>query len=506
MTASTRSAPLPLRSATLTRAAFLIAAVVAMTFATGNHALGLAAWVAPILLLAYVRRGSRGSALLSGAAAMVAAQMIGWSGVLPFSGGTYYAVTGAVGLVFFLPYAVDRLVAPLLQRGGRLLLFPLCWVVVEHLFIQAGQGSWGAAAYAHLDEPALLQVASVAGLSGITFLNGLLASAAVNAWDSDWRKADLRIVLCTAAMIGLVIVAGSVRLASPPANASVRAAGIVVDNMEVFRNSWGPLSYGRPLTAAAAEKARPLARRLQDDLVRATRREARAGARLVVWSEGNALVFSADEETFVAEGQKVAREERIYLFMAMAVMTPGERLAENKLVVIDPAGRVRANYLKSHPTPGEASVAGDGRVGWIDTPFGRIAWAICYDYDYPALIAQAGRAGADILINPAWDDRGMTPLHARMATLRSIETGAAMLRPTNGGLSLAVDGRGATLSQVGPQGTHSIVASLPVRRLPTLYPRLGDWLPAGALVILVLLGLQAAFARRLRGSRMAVSA
>lgn len=475
----------------LARAGLLLAAAAAITFTVGNHALGLAAWVGPLLLLAYVRRGSRGTALLGGAAALVAAQMIGWSGVLPFAGVTYYAVTGAVGLVFFVPYAVDRVVAPLLGHWGRLLLFPLSWVLVEHLFIQAGQGSWGAIAYAHLDNLALLQVASVAGLSGITFLNGLVASAIVNAWDSGWRKADMRIVLCTAAAVVLVLVAGSLRLASAPAGATVRAAGIVVDNMEVFRNSWAPLSYGRPLTPAAAEKARPLARRLQEDLLRSTRREARAGARLVAWSEGNALVFSGDEAGFVAEGKKVAREERIYLFMAMAVMTPGERLAENKLVVIDPAGRVRANYLKSHPTPGEASVAGDGRLGWIDTPFGRVAWAICYDYDYPALIAQAGRAGADILINPAWDDPGMTPLHARMATLRSIDNGAAQLRPTNGGLSLAVDGRGVALAQVASRGTHTIVASLPVKRLSVPYPRLGDWLPALALCLLLLFGLRA---------------
>lgn len=491
MTLSMSSAsPAVLFTGAVARAGLLLAAAAAITLATGNQAIGLAAWVAPILLLAYVRRGARGTALLTGAAAMAAAQMIGWNGVLPFNGGIYYAVTGAAGLVFFLPYAVDRLATPLLQRWERLLLFPLCWVVVEHLFIQAGQGSWGAVAYAHLDELALLQAASVAGLSGITFLNGLVASAVVNAWDSNWRKADLRIVLCTVLAVALVLVAGSARLASPPAGATVRAAGIIVENMDVFRNSWGPLSYGRPLTAAAAEKGRPLARRLQDNLLLATRREARAGARLVVWSEANALVFGGDEASFVAEGQEVAREERIYLFMAMAVMTPGERLAENKLVVIDPAGSVRATYLKSHPTPGEASVAGDGRVGWIDTPYGRIAWAICYDYDYPALIAQAGRAGADIFINPAWDDEGMTPLHARMATVRAIENGAAQLRPTNGGLSLAVDGRGATLSQVAAQRTHSIVASLPVSHLPTPYARIGDWLPALAIVLLVVLGLR----------------
>ncbi|MBL7599223.1 nitrilase, partial [Escherichia coli] len=85
-------------------------------------------------------------------------------------------------------------------------------------------------------------------------------------------------------------------------------------------------------------------------------REARAGARLIVWSEANALVLADEQPAFLAAARALAAGERIHLFLGMAVITPGRSLAENKLVVIDPAGRVRASYRKSHPTPSEASI------------------------------------------------------------------------------------------------------------------------------------------------------
>lgn len=458
------------------------AALAALSLTIGNHALGLAAWAGPPLLLAFTRRGAQWPALAMGALAMASAQILGWRGALPLHGATYFAVTAGAGLAFFLPYAIDRLTGGRLGGAGRLLLFPSAWVVVEYLVTRAGQGSWGAIAYAHLDSPALLQLAAVTGLSGITFLNGLVATALLELWERRSAPVLPGLVL---GGLALVLLAGSLRLAAAPQAATVRAAGIVVDNADAFRSSWGPLVRGKGLDAAMAEQARPVARRLYQALLDASRREARAGARLIVWSEANALVLADDEPGFLAVARTFAAAERVYLFLGMAVITPGRPLAENKLVVVDPAGRLRASYRKSHPTPGEASIRGAGRLGWIDTPHGRIAWAICYDLDYPELVAQAGRAGAGLLVAPAWDDAGMTPLHARMATLRAIENGAALFRPANGGLSLASDGRGVVLAQAMTVRRGVLVADLPVRRRAAPYAALGDLVPALAAILLL---------------------
>lgn len=468
-------------------ALLMLSAGAAMPFAYGNNPVAAAAWAAPAMMLVALRKLPRGLALGLGALAMAAAQMLAWRGVLPFSGATYWGVTALVGLFFFLPYAVDRLLTPRLGDGAALFVFPLAWVVVEWAFGLAGFGSWGAIAYAHLDHPALLQLAALTGMGGIAFLNGLAASAVAALITREGGRRALRHAAACAALIALIWTGGALRLSAASTAPTVRMAGIVADNMAVFRDTWAPLSYGKTLGPEAAARARGAAAALQTRLLDATMAEARRGARIVAWSEGNALVFADQQAGFIARARTLAAREKIYLFMAMAVMTPGRPLAENVIVVVDPQGRVRDRYLKSHPTPGEASAAGDGRLRWIDTPYGRISWAICYDFDYPALIAQAGRAHADMLIDPAWDNRGMDPLHARMATLRAVETGAALLRVTNAGLSLATDGRGKMIAAVAPAPDATIRADLPVRGYRAAYAWTTALWPMAAAFALALL-------------------
>jgi hypothetical protein len=94
----------------------------------------------------------------------------------------------------------------------------------------------------------------------------------------------------------------------------------------------------------------------------------------------NLLVFAEDESTFLARAQRLAVEENVYLAMGMATVHSGERLPlENKLVLIDPAGRVIGSYLKNHPVQGwEESImrVGDGRISVVATPVGKLAGAV----------------------------------------------------------------------------------------------------------------------------------
>lgn len=124
-------------------------------------------------------------------------------------------------------------------------------------------------------------------------------------------------------------------------------------------------------------------------------------------------------------------------------------------------------------------------------------WAICYDFDYPELIRQAGRVGADILIDPSWENAGMTPLHTQMATFRAIENGAALFRPVNGGLGMAVDAYGRVLGTLDHFTTGTpdkvLVADLRTKGVATLYPAVGDafgWLCGGGLALLALVAVR----------------
>lgn len=480
-------------SGALVRYGCLAAALICASMTVGNVMVPVAAWLAPVFLLRFVRQSLPLPGLGLGALALATGHVIAWYPVLPFQGWMRVAVPGALGLAFFVPYVIDRWLSPRLRGLAATLVFPSAWAACEYLIMQLGFGSWGAIGYSQYGNLPLLQLLSVTGLTGLTFLIGWFAACANQAWEA--RFATPRLwwpLLACAGVIAAVLLAGGLRVAAPQGVvATVRVAGVTIDNMAVFLNTWRPLSYGTPLTAAQAEAAREQTQELHRTLLEHSRAEARSGAKLIVWSESNALVLKQDEADFIRAGRRLAQEEGVYLFMTMATITPGEPLAENKLVVVDPQGQVRGAYLKSHPAPGESSITGKGRMGILDTPYGRIAWAICYDFDFPGLVRQAGRAGADIMINPSWDNAAITPMHSYMASLRSVETGASMFRQVNDGLSLAVNGHGRTLGMMdhasGTGEVRTFVADLPVKGVHTLYSRLGDAVPLLSAMVLAAL-------------------
>jgi apolipoprotein N-acyltransferase len=132
-------------------------------------------------------------------------------------------------------------------------------------------------------------------------------------------------------------------------------------------------------------------------------------------------------------------------------------------------------------------VRGDGEILTSDTPYGKIAAAICFDMDFPNLIRQAGDAGVDVMFNPSNDWEEVASLRMRMATFRAIENGFSLVRPTSHGFSVVTDYQGRVLgltnyfTSEGP----AMVAYVPTKGVKTVYSQVGDlfaWLCMAGLV------------------------
>jgi apolipoprotein N-acyltransferase len=202
-------------------------------------------------------------------------------------------------------------------------------------------------------------------------------------------------------------------------------------------------------------------------------------------------------------GQETARDEKIYLGIGTVVAHRDGRALkiENRFVLLDPEGKTLFDYTKQKPVPGgEAAMSiipvHDYRLPAVDTPYGRIAGAICFDMDFPWLIRQAGTARADMLLVPANDWRAIDPLHTHMACLRAIETGCSVVRHTSQGLSAAVDPQGHILAQMDhyttPDTERVMITHVPKHGSPTIYARFGDvfsWVCVAGLCALVLFSI-----------------
>jgi apolipoprotein N-acyltransferase len=209
----------------------------------------------------------------------------------------------------------------------------------------------------------------------------------------------------------------------------------------------------------------------------ATVREARAGAHIIVWPEHAAPVAKEDEPALLAQAQEVAEQEGIYLAISLMVQPADDSPYEAKLLVFDPQGQMVLEHYKYGGVGFEGNrVNGDGILRIAQTPFGAISGVICWDTDYPGVVLQAGRNGADILISPSLEFRETDPIHAHMAMMRAIENGVSVVRVADNGLSVIADPYGRVLASMDhfTAGERVIVAQVPTQGVRTVYPIIGD--------------------------------
>ena len=109
---------------------------------------------------------------------------------------------------------------------------------------------------------------------------------------------------------------------------------------------------------------------------------------------------------------------------------------------------------------------------------------------YPDVVRAAVRNGARLLLNltnDAWYGRSSAPHQfLAIAALRSAETGRAMLRAANTGVSAVVDARGVVLQETPIFERLTLIADVPPGRTsPTVYTRGSDWPIAAPWLLIV---------------------
>ncbi|MBT8220443.1 MAG: hypothetical protein KJP00_11485 [Bacteroidia bacterium] len=404
-------------------------------------------------------------------------------GIIPsLLGALTYILTIYYAILWFFPYLMDRWIAPKLNGFVSTLVFPAAVITVEflnNLFF----GSWAATAYTQFDNLALIQISSVFGMWGVSFI--VMWFASVANWvidnDLDWQitKSGAGIY---AIVLSLVLLYGGLRLEVwPPQSETVTIASFTPANeIEAYVEKMQKQGYSSSIEMATTGRATQaiLLDSIHDQIFERSKHNIDPLAKLTLWPEGTIRVLEENETAFINKGKNWALEKNGYLLLgySMLPIENPERLAENKAVLINPDGEMEWEYLKAHPTPGSTDVAGDGIIPITNTPFGKISTTICYDMDFTALLHKAGKADIDIMLVPAWDWKAIDPLHARMATFRAIENGFSMVRQTGEGLSIAVDHQGRTLAAMDHFTTadYTMKSSVPIKGVKTVYAYIGD--------------------------------
>ena len=440
----------------------------AYVFSSGRWNLGVTAWVWPFAFLYFSRQAKTKKQFVLLSAAIAVGQMIKWPDILD-SG---YLLSAAFCLLWsicwIVPFLADRLLAQKLP-GSFLssLVFPTVFVSAEYLRTLTPIGSLGMMAYTQSGFLQLVQVTSLIGSFGLSFLLYWFGAVAVSAAEKrqGWKLATGVCLAMLVASIGF----GSIRLAAFSVDYyenRVKIASVVGPYYEKHKDgTYAEISTEESLQYFLSE----------------AQRAADGGAKIACWNEEAFALDDIEEPRLLEAAAAFAKEHEMLLIVGYEVAdTDGSENddAVNKSILVQPngsvTGYVKTNLIPIVELPGY--VKGTGDVPSVATGQGVISNVICFDDTFPKFVRDH-TGSTDILFVPSWDWQGIKHAHTDLSQLRAVENGFSLVKPTYGGISTAVDGQGRVIKRFDTADTGFDTvqfADVPTKSIPTPYARNGN--------------------------------
>ena len=447
---------------------------------SGRWTVALAAWAAPIFGMRYLHTYPKRRKYLFFYLVLWLTLAIPWYGATPFFGPSHFIFMAVNTLFAMIPFFLDSWLAQKLRHNGRLpfiatFIYPLSGTALEFLSSSSNPlGNFGAVGYSQYGLPVLTQMTAVTGMLGLTFLVAWFPAVVNWAWDNsfDWQRVRAGVIAYVVILV-VVVGYGTIRLVTAPEIGSL--ATVPVASFTIAENHIGELNKLLEEEGTAAFRQETGA--VNDQYLAMTEKAAADGAKIILWPELAIIGVEEDVQAVITQGQALAEEAGVYLAMPTFTFFPdSERQAENVLFVAGPDGNIVLEHVKYGGNILEGSLKGSGEIQAVETEYGQLSGIICWDTNYPNIVRQVGQQNVNILLSPSKEWDGINPVHAEMAVFRAIENGAAVVRQTDEGLSIIVDGYGRTLaSGEGLAGSGNyLLAEVPTRSPTTLYPVISD--------------------------------
>ncbi|HEV2490844.1 MAG TPA: apolipoprotein N-acyltransferase [Candidatus Acidoferrales bacterium] len=487
-----------------------IASGAALAFSFPNYDLPLLAWISvALLMLAAIGARMRKAALygfLSGAlfyplsVPWIDTVMQQYGNVPPLPAAGILALVSVAGGFLSLVFAV--LVARVAKSslGMACALAPFLWVVLEfartHLPIIGFP--WNLLGYATSGNLALVQLTTLTGIYGLSWLVAAFNALLVWALLSPSKRSRVAVLIATATLI-LIAIVGPHFVPSAHADHVAHLVQTNFPQASSYPSDW--------METHAADM-----KQLEAISIEAARKEPG----LIVWPEVPAP-FSLQDQKFAAVAEDIAHLSGEDFGESFLVGVDDWKLgpdrqwqASNSAVLLGPTGRREFTYDKIHLVPfgeyvplrkwltfAQSLVAGIGdftpghEYGVGRLPGGQFSVYICYEAIFPDLVRRFTAKGAGLLINisnDGWFGHEAAPAqHLIMARVRAVENRRWVLRCTNTGFTVDVDPYGRTVAQLAPYIRGELDAPYSFRTDLTPYVRWGDWLAWLSILMVVLL-------------------
>jgi apolipoprotein N-acyltransferase len=444
---------------------YLLIGFVFLFFSNGRWTLPLATFIAPIFLIRFLRFHKP----LKGFVFLIFAGFISnifiWKGQVPTSGFVYFIMTFMMSLFTALVFLIDRIYSQRLKGIVSTLVLPSAFVLMDYISVSTNPGgTFGAFATTQSYLP-LLQLLSITGIWGITFIILWTASTINWLWDNAFNKQSLRKALWMYVVPLIIIISfGQIRLALDSDVGTVKIASVNIPKMRMQH--------------IFNDKPDLVNEQINSSFLNDCEIAAGSEAKIVFGNEIMLNMSSDKEDAYLEKAKAVAVRNNIYIGLPMLIYpieNPGAR-PMNKITWISPQGKIMFTYFKAKPTPGEGSY-GDGMIKYFDSPYGRISSVICFDMDFPKLIQQVNSMNIDIMLVSGNDWKDITPYHTYESSFRAIEQGFNLVRSASRGLSASFNYKGQVLSSQNYFTSKDTLfySDVPTKGHKTVYSILGDY-------------------------------
>jgi apolipoprotein N-acyltransferase len=474
---------LDVRRLGLSAAAVLLTAAL-LWFGTGMHPFWPLMWFAPLPVLLFAADATWWGALIAAYLACALGNLNLWD--------YFHSTLGAplsimlriyltLGLMFALGVLLYRALLRRRAYWSALLAFPAFWTCFEYLLnLTSPHGTAGSLSYSQMSFLPFLQLASITGPWGMTFLLLLFSTAlaiAIHLYRSDRHRA-LNILLVSGGVIAAVLVFGIVRLMLPAPDQPVKVGLVASD----ARDNGNVADEGAP-TAELFKAYAPSVAAL-----------AAQGADVVVLPEKLGVTVEPDTKAVDAELQSLAEQTHVRIVAGLIRVVPPSasnivKIKYNEARVYTPGAPV-LSYDKQHMLPPyESNLTPGSSLTLMAAAGGAGSWGveICKDMDFTQPSRQYGEAGAGLMLVPAWDFVDDHIEHGHIAIMRGVEGGFTVVRSAKRGSIYVSDNRGRILAEVKSDSAPfaTLLATVPATHDSTLFQLLGDWFAWVALALLV---------------------
>lgn len=365
----------------------------------------------------------------------------------------------------------------------KILALPIAWTAIEWLIrtLPITREWWFALlAYSQWNFPPALQILSITGFPGLSFIIMLVNSSLailIIYWLKE-KKFNLSAAIGVLSVIIIVII-GATIIPIAPTNKFIIGA---TTDLSIQDKTIQTENFSQNVFDINAQ----LTKKIVNDLNKEGKNLS-----FIVWPENK--FFIINEGTITEQLKQLADDLDIYI-----AVNGGERAeigVYNMAFLFGPDGQEVGRQAKIHLARGERGILGYKVIPkeqeyWVfNTNYGKIGLAVCYDIFFTDVVRNLAKNGAQIVLVPVNADFNSNlnfPIFFTVeAIFRAVENNVAIGIGTTSGISTVIDPYGRISAMSGINTREVIAGEVFIReQQPTIYTQFGDWFP---LLILILL-------------------